>query len=32
MKDCLARRGFVDDKGCPICQRELETILHALRD
>ena len=32
VKYCLAKRGMVVDEGCPICQREPETILHALRD
>ena len=32
VKTCLARRGFGDDEGCPVCLREPETILHALRD
>ena len=32
VKDCLARRGFMDDKGCFMCHRDPETILHALRD
>ena len=32
VKFCLAKRGIVVDEVCPICQREPETILHALRD
>ncbi|XP_065632397.1 uncharacterized protein LOC136068763 [Quercus suber] len=32
VKSCLARRGVVADKLCPICQREPESIIHALRD
>ena len=32
VKDCLTRRGVVEDGKCPICNREVETILHALRD
>ena len=32
VKTCLARRGFGDDEGCPVCLREPETILHAFRD
>jgi hypothetical protein len=29
-KDNLLRRKMVDDPYCPICERELETVLHAL--
>ena len=29
VKSCLARRGVVVDESCPICQRELESIIHA---
>ena len=32
VKSCLVRRGVVNDEMCPVCQRELESILHALRD
>ena len=32
VKTCLAKRGIVGEERCPICQREPETILHALRD
>ena len=32
MKSCLLRRGVVNDEMCPVCQREPESILHALRD
>ena len=32
VKTCLAKRGIVDEDWCPIYQRDLETILHALRD
>ena len=32
VKECLKRRGVVEDGNCPICNREVETILHALRD
>ena len=32
VKSCLARRGVVVDESCPICQREPESIIHALRD
>ena len=32
VKTCLIMRGFVDEEGCPICQRESKTILHAFRD
>lgn len=32
VKHCLGRRGVVNDDICPICRRDPETILHALRD
>ena len=32
VKECLTRRGMVEDGTCPICNREVESILHALRD
>ena len=32
VKTCLAKRGIVDEDWCPIYQRDLETILHALGD
>ena len=32
VKSCLVRRGVVNDEMCPVCQRELESILHALKD
>lgn len=32
VKNCLAKRGIVEEDWCPICQRDPETILHALRD
>ena len=32
VKGCLAKRGMGEDDCCPICQVELETILHAFRD
>lgn len=31
VKHCLMRKGVIDDDLCPICQREPETVLHALR-
>ncbi|KAK7837011.1 putative ribonuclease h protein [Quercus suber] len=30
--DCLARKGLKVNNSCQLCQRELETILHGLRD
>ena len=32
VKSCLARRGVDIDVLCPICQREPESIIHAIRD
>lgn len=32
MKNCLARRGVIDDDICPICRRDPKTVLHALRN
>ena len=32
VKECLARRSVMEDVVCPICRREDESILHALRD
>ena len=32
VKVCLAKRGVVVDELCPICQREPESITHAIRD
>ena len=32
VKTCLVRRRVVEEESYPICQRALETILHALRD
>lgn len=32
VKVCLAMRGVVDEDLCPICQRDLESIMHALSD
>ena len=32
VKCCLARRGVDIDELCPICQREPESIIHAIRD
>ena len=32
VKSCLVRRGVINDEMCPVCQRESESILHALRD
>lgn len=32
VKACLVRREVVEEESCPICQRTLESILHALRD
>ena len=32
VKSCLARRGVDIDDLCPICQREPESIIHAIRD
>ena len=32
VKNCLARKGVMEEKSCPICQGEPESILHALRD
>ena len=29
---CLVKRGVVVDDLCPICQREPESIIHAIRD
>ena len=32
VKECLTRKGVVEDENCPICNREIESTLHALRD
>lgn len=32
VKECLVRRGVVEEDMCPICQKESESIVHALRD
>ena len=32
VKVCLVKRGIVVDELCPICQREPESIIHAIRD
>lgn len=32
VKECLARRGVVNDEYCPICRREAESILRAIKD
>ena len=32
VKECLTRRSVMEDVVCPICRREDESILHALRD
>lgn len=32
VKDCLVRRGMLEDVICLICLRDPKTILHALRD
>ncbi|KAL0004773.1 hypothetical protein SO802_012334 [Lithocarpus litseifolius] len=32
VKVCLVKRGVVIDELCPICQREPESIIHAIRD
>lgn len=32
VKDCLVRRGMLEDATCPICLRDPETILLALCD
>ena len=32
VKVCLVKRGVVVDDLCPICQREPESIIHAIRD
>ena len=32
VKGCLFRRGMGIDNTCPICQDEVETVMHALRD
>ena len=32
VKECLTRRGVDNENHCPICQGEVESILHALRD
>ena len=32
VKECLVRRRVIEEDLCPICQREPESILHALRD
>ena len=32
VNSCLARRGMPVDPSCPLCQTEVETITHALRD
>lgn len=32
VKECLVRRGVVEEDMCLICQKELESIVHALRD
>ena len=32
VKNCLAGRGMITDTICPLCQTEVETITHALRD
>lgn len=32
VKSYLARRGMIVDTTCPLCQTEVETITHALRD
>ncbi|KAL0007753.1 hypothetical protein SO802_009255 [Lithocarpus litseifolius] len=32
VKAYFARRGVVEEVNCPICQEEVDTVLHALRD
>ena len=32
VKECLTGRGVVEDENCPICNREIKSTLHALRD
>ena len=32
VKDCLVRRGMLENGVCPLCGRNPETIIHALRD
>ena len=32
VKDCLVRRGMLEDGTCPLCGRTSETIIHASRD
>lgn len=32
VNDCLVARGVNIDPFCPLCRKELETIMHALRD
>ena len=32
IKECLTIRGVVEDENCPICNREIESTLHTLRD
>lgn len=32
IKECLTRKGVMEDGFCPICNNEVESILHALRD
>ena len=32
VKDVLASRGIIEDKTCPLCKNQLETIEHLLRE
>ena len=32
VKECLTGRRVVGDENCPICNREIKSTLHALRD
>ena len=32
VRECLARKGLLNELGCPLCNSVSESILHALRD
>ena len=32
VKECLVRKGMLEDGSCPLCRRTPESIIHALRD
>ena len=32
VRECLARRGFLNELGCPLCNSGSKSILHAFRD